>query len=32
MTLPALDVKAAAGIDMLASEALQDIWEGGMAA
>ena len=32
MTLPALDVKAAAGVDMLAGEALQDIWARGMAA
>jgi hypothetical protein len=28
MTLPAVDVTAAAGGDMLASEALQDIWAG----
>ncbi len=32
MTLPALDVKAAAGVDVLASEVSQDIWAGGMAA
>jgi hypothetical protein len=28
MTLPALDVTTAAGVDTLASEALQDIWAG----
>jgi hypothetical protein len=28
MTLPALDVKAVAGVDVLASEASQDIWAG----
>jgi hypothetical protein len=28
MTLPALGVKTAAGVDVLASEATQDIWAG----